>query len=293
MNIPFSNRCKEEVKMKIRVYWYTTTLLLSMVPGVLLAQSSDYHAYVSDNFTASLGAMRSSNSFNFESDAIGDPGDDIDFDDSLNVSDHSTFFNGQIKWKFGSEQKWALSGQYFSNNAKGDAILTEDIEWDGLTFGEGTFVEAGVKVAVTRLFVGRNFIKSDQTEFGMGIGLHNLDMNVYIEGEAIVDDETTGVQRAEVGDNQPLPNIGGWYNYSPAKKWLIHARVDWISANIGDYDGTLWNASLGVGYQPWRHVGFDLYWQYFGIDLKVDKDDWKGGANMDYSGPVLGMTFSW
>ena len=92
---------------------------------------------------------------------------------------------------------------------------------------------------------------------------------------------------------QPLPNIGGWYNYSPAKKWLIHARVDWISANIGDYDGSLWNASLGVAYQPWRHVGFDLYWQYFGVDLKVDKDSWKGGANMDYSGPVLGMTFTW
>jgi hypothetical protein len=202
-------------------------------------------------------------------------------------------FNGHIKWKFGNEQKWALSAQYFSNNAKGDSILTKDVEWDGLTFGKGTYAEAGVKVAVTRLFVGRSFIKSEQTDFGMGIGLHNLDMSVFIEGEVIVDDETTGIQHAEVGDNQPLPNIGGWYHYSPAKKWLIHSKVDWISANIGDYDGTLWNASIGVAYQAWRHVGFDLYWQYFNINLKVDKDDWKGGADMSYSGPVLGMTFSW
>jgi hypothetical protein len=293
MDILLSNPCKENVKMKIRLYLYSAALLLSMMPGVLLAQDSDYHPYVSDNFTASLGAMRSSNSFNFESDTIGDPGNDIDFDDALNVSDHSTFFNGQVKWKFGSEQKWALSAQYFSNNAKGDAILTEDVEWDGITFGEGTFVEGGVKVAIARLFVGRNFFQNEQSEFGMGIGLHNLDMNVYIEGEVIVDDETTGVRRAEVGGSQPLPNIGGWYNYSPAKKWLIHARLDWISANIGDYDGSLWNSSLGVAYQPWRHVGFDLYWQHFDIDLKVDKDDWKGGANLTYSGPVLGMTFSW
>ena len=293
MNIPFSKPCKEKVKMKIRFYLYFAALLLSTAPGVLLAQADDYHPYVSDNFTASLGAMRSSNSFNFESDAIGDPGDDIDFDDSLNVSDHSTFFNGQIRWKFGKEQKWALSAQYFSNNAKGDAVLTEPIEWDGYTFEEGTFVGAGVKLAVTRLFIGRNFIKSEQTEFGIGIGIHNLDMSAYIEGEAVLEGEPQGLQRVKVGDNQPLPNIGGWYNYSPAKKWLIHARVDWISANIGDYDGTLWNASLGVAYQPWRHVGFDLYWQYFGVDLKVDKDDWKGGVNMDYSGPVVGMTFSW
>jgi hypothetical protein len=279
--------------MKAHFYLYSVALLLSMGPGVLLAQSSDFHPYISDRFTVSVGAMRSSNSFNFESDAIGDPGDDVDFNDSLNVSDHSTFLNGQIKWKYGDEQKWALAAQYFRNKATGDAILTDDIEWEGLTFEEGTNVGAGVKLAVTRLFVGRNFIKNDQTEFGMGIGLHNLDLTVYIEGEAIVDGETTGFQRAEESENQPLPNIGGWYNYSPAKKWLIHARLDWISAEIGNYDGSLWNASLGVAYQAWRHVGFNVYWQYFGLDLKVDKNDWKGGANMDYSGPVLGMTFTW
>ena len=95
MNIPFSKPCKEKVKMKIRFFLYLAALLLSTAPGVLLAQASDYHPYVSDNFTASLGAMRSSNSFNIESDAIGDPGDDVDFDDSLNVSDHSTFSMGK------------------------------------------------------------------------------------------------------------------------------------------------------------------------------------------------------
>ena len=291
--MPFSESPNEKVKMKTRFHLYCLALLLSVTPSVLLAQDGNYHSYVSDTFTVSLGAMRSSNSFNFESDALGDLGDDIDFDDSLNVSDHSTFFNGQIKWKFGAEKKWALSAQYFSNNAKGDATLTEPIEWDGYTFEEGTFVGSGVKLAVTRLFVGRNFIKTEQTEFGIGAGLHNLDISAYIEGEAVLDGEPQGVKRYPVGDNQPLPNIGGWYNYSPAKRWLIHARLDWISANIGDYDGSLWNASFGVAYQPWRHVGFDLYWQYFGLDLKVDKDDWKGGADMSYSGPVLGLTFSW
>jgi hypothetical protein len=91
--------------MKIHFYLYSLAMLLSMAPGVLLAQAGDYHPYISDRFSASLGAMRSSNSFDFESDAIGDPGDDIDFDDSLNVSDNSTFINGHIKWKFGNEQK--------------------------------------------------------------------------------------------------------------------------------------------------------------------------------------------
>ncbi|MDX2419238.1 MAG: hypothetical protein QNK19_17400 [Xanthomonadales bacterium] len=268
-------------------------LFWAMSPSMLMAQDYDYHPVLSDNFTASLGFMRSSNAFKLESDVTGELGDNIDFDDALDVSDHSTFFNGQLRWKFGSERKWSIAGQYFSNSANGDAVLEEDIEWDGLTFREGTFVESEVKLAVTRVFIGRSFFKNDQNDFGLGIGIHNLDISAYVEGEAIINDESTGVQREEVDANQPLPNIGGWYNYSPAKNWLLHARVDWISANIGDYDGSLWNASAGVGYQAWRNVGFDLSWQWFGLDLKVDSDDWRGRTKMTYSGPVLAVNFSW
>ena len=279
--------------MKNGLYFCLFGIVLLSAPGTLLAQDYDYHPALSDRFTATLGAMRSSNAFKAESDVLGDPGDDIDFDDRLRVSQHSTLFNGQVRWKFSKQKKWSLAGQYFSNKAEGETELLEDIEWDGLTFREGSFVKAGVKLAVTRLFIGRSFIMNDRNDFGAGIGIHNLDMELFIEGEVAIDDETTGFQRGEVGDNQPLPNIGAWYNFSPAKKWLLHARVDWISANIGDYDGTLWNTNVGVNYQAWRHIGFDLSWQYFNLNLKVDKSDWKGQADMTYSGPVLAITGNW
>ena len=114
-----------------------------------------------------------------------------------------------------------------------------------------------------------------------------------IEAEVIVDDETTGVQKVEAGDSQILPNIGTWYNFSPSKRWLLHSRVDWISAKIGDYDGGLWNVSAGINYQAWRNVGIDLSWQYFNLHVDVDKTGWVGSANMTYNGPVLAVTFAW
>jgi len=279
--------------MKYRLGLYLSILILTVAPGAVLAQDYDYHPALSDSFNAYLGWMRSANSFDLESDSISGKGDDIDFDDSLDVSDHSTFFNGQLRWKFGNEGKWSLWGQYFSNNAKGRAELEDDIEWNDLTFQKGTFVESSVKLSVTRAFFGRSFLKNEQHDFGLGIGIHNLDISAYIQGEAKINGETTGVRRGDVGANQILPNVGGWYFYSPARNWLLHGRVDWISANIGDYDGGLWNASAGVSYQAWRHVGFDLSWQYFDLHLKVDSDDWKGRTKMTYSGPVLALVFGW
>ena len=268
-------------------------LVLSSFSGAVLAQDYDYHPALSDSFTAYLGAMRSSNSFKIRADSLAERGDDIDFDDKFDVSDRSTFFNGQLRWKFGNEKKWSLWGQYFSNNATGNAVLDSDYEWQDVIFREGTFVEAGTKLAVSRLFFGRSFFKNAQNDFGLGIGVHNLDLSAYVKGEVLVNDVSTGDKRVSVSANQPLPNVGGWYNFSPARNWLLHARLDWIGANVGDYDGDLWNASAGIGYQAWRHVGFDLSWQYFNLDLSVDSNKWAGSMDLTYSGPVLAVTFGW
>lgn len=274
------------------------TAVFSLLTGSVYAQDDvEYHPALSDNLILGVGWFRSDNSFEIRADnpnrVIEPINEDIDFDDSLGVDQTSTLLNAQLRWKFGRQRKWSLWGQYFSNDANGEAVLEEDVEWQDVVFREGTFVGAGVKIEVIRLFVGRSFVKNEQHDFGIGAGLHNLDLETYIEGEILIDDDTTGFHRGDAEKSQPLPNIGAWYNFSPARKWMLHARVDWISANIGDYDGTLWNTNLGVNYQAFRHVGFDLSYQYFNLDLSVDKDDWKGGAEMIYSGPVVSMSFNW
>ena len=279
--------------MKQKINLSLCAIAIAIISGPALAEDYEYHPVISDSFSFVLGAMRSSNSFKLESDAFGDIGDVIDFDDSLHVDDSSTFLNAQFRWKFGKEKKWSLFGQYFGNNATGSVVLTKDIEWDGITFREGTNVESGVELDVWRVFVGRSFIRNERHDFGIGAGIHTLDMGAFVEGEIIIDDESTGFQRGDVGVSQPLPNIGAWYNFSPSKRWLLHARVDWISANIGDYDGALWNTSIGVNFQAWRHIGIDLSWQYFNVNVNVDSDDWVGGADLTYSGPVLGLTGTW
>jgi len=265
-----------------------------MFSGAVLAQDYDYHPGLSDNFTVILGAFKSDNAFKISAEgSIVERERRIDFAESVGVDKSSTLLDAQLRWSFGKNRKWTLSGQYFSNDATGEAVLTEDVEWQDVTFRDGTFVGAGVDIAITRVFVGRSFIKNEQHDFGVGIGVHNLDISVFIEGDIVVDDESTEFFRGEADNSQPLPNVGTWYNYSPARNWLLHGRVDWISANIGDYDGTLWNISAGVNYQVFRHLGIDLSYEFFNLNLAVDKSDWKGDVDMRYSGPVLSVTTSW
>jgi opacity protein-like surface antigen len=271
------------------------TLLYSLSPLALMADDYDYHPALTGKFLASLGAMKSSNSLELGARGSGsdNQGFDIDFDESLRVADSTTYFNGNLRWNFGSESKWSVWVQYFSNNAKGNVTLDEDIEWNDVIFEEGTYVGAGVRLAVTRLFFGRSFLKSERQEFGVGIGIHHLDISAFIEGEARLENSQSFFSKESVSAKAPLPNVGGWYYFSPARNWLLHARVDWIDASIGEYNGGLWNASTGVSYQFMRNMGINLSWHYFNLHGDVDKNSWNGSLDMTYSGPVVALDFAW
>jgi hypothetical protein len=46
-------------------------------------------------------------------------------------------------------------------------------------------------------------------------------------------------------------------------------------------------------YQPFEHVGFGLAYDYFRVDMDVDKSDWRGRLKTAQNGPFLSVNFSW
>jgi hypothetical protein len=275
----------------------TLIFLVSTVP-VSYAEEADrkdfeYHPLLTDEFTMSLGVYSSGAEYKLSASSDAEPLKErnIDFDKTLGVDDQTTLFHGMFRWRFG--EKWSLAGQYFRTNASGEAVLTDNIEWNDLLFREGTSAAAGVKTSVSRLFMGRVFSKGPQHELGAGVGLHNLKIDAFIEGEVLLNDGTSAFRKSSVASNAPLPNIGAWYMYSPARRWLVTSRIDFMTANIGDYDGTLVNGSIGVNYQTSRLFGIGLAYQYFSLDVGVDKSNWQGKVNLSYHGPVFSLTASW
>lgn len=274
----------------------------SSVPAALLlfslqtaaAQDYDFHPALSDRFLFTTGAFKSDSALKVSASGSLDINrSEIDFGNTIGVDEKTTIFNGQLRWQLGQEQKWSLWGQYFKNSSTGTASLEKDVEWQGDTFLAGTSVGGGVRIEVIRGFIGRSLIRKPQHDLGIGAGLHSLKLAAFIEGQAVLEDGTAKFRQDDASTTAPLPNLGLWYNYSPARNWLLHARFDWLSASIGDYDGTFWNNSIGVDYQFARHFGVDLSYQFFDIDLDINKSDWKGGVNLTYKGPVLSLTANW
>jgi len=265
--------------------------LFAAATNTAFAQDEDsYHPFLTDQFNIGLGGFWPKKGFEIQVDGTT-PGDLIDFDETARFNDSEATGSLTFRWNFG--EKWSFWTQAWQVDSRGETRLDEDVDWGDLTFKEGTFARAGTDLSVVRLFFGRRFWTKPGHEFGAGIGAHWMELGAFLEGEIIVNDNSTGFQRGAVDANIPLPNIGAWYNYSWSRRWMLRTRLDWLQVSIGDYSGGLWNAAAGIHYQPFKHIGFGLEYNNFILDVDVDKNDWHGGVELRQNGPRFSVTASW
>ena len=277
--------------MKVLVQLIAIAFFLCLFSNPIAAQTADdYHPFLSDKFYLEIGAFWPKVDFNLRVDGR-EPEEEIDFDEALHLEDYQTAGSINFRWNFG--EKWSFWGQAWTTDTSGGAVLEEDVEWEDIIFKEGTFAKGGVELDVVRAFVGRKFDLPPQHELGLGIGLHWMNLDTYLEGEIIIADNTTDFHRASVSAGFPLPNIGAWYMYSWSPKWLFQARVDWLSATVGNYSGGLWDAQAGINYQAFENIGFGLYYSGFVLDLDVDKSDWRGTTELAQAGPMFTVYATW
>jgi hypothetical protein len=269
----------------------SVALCLVFPPLTVFAQeSAEAHPLLNAKFTLGLGAFSPQKQFKIRVDGSS-PSEEIDFDEVLGFDDSEITGAMSFRWRFG--EKWSITGQHWAVDSQGGAVLIEDVEWNDIVFKEGTFANAGLKTTVTRVFFGRTFKTGPNYEFGLGAGLHWMEWNAFIEGEVIVNEDTTEFQRGAVDAAVPLPNFGGWYMYSWSPKWIATAGVDWLSVSFGDYSGGLWNARAGINYQAFKHIGIGLSYNNFTLDVDVDKSDWHGRLETRQQGPRLEFTATW
>lgn len=267
-------------------------VLLAGVGPVHAQSSPERHPALDNPFFFSIGAF-----INDKEVKVGVRGstvvidDEIDFDDKWRFGNDETSIAAELKWRFG--EKWSLGTQFFSTDDDSRAILDEDVVWGDYTFREGTNVGAGIAVDVARIFFGRKFLEGPRHELGAGIGFHWMKIDAYLDGEAFINDESTGARRESVNAAAPLPNLGLWYQYAFSSRWLAGTRVDWLDVDFDEYAGQLLNGAVSINYMPIEHLGVTFSYQYFALDVDIDKRGWRGGVDFTYRGPFLSLTATW
>jgi len=280
--------------MKPRKFQIQIFLLMFLAAATVSAPNAggpdSYHPFLTSKFRLGIGVFTPLKRFNIQVDG-SDPGNEIDFNEALDHKESESTPALSFSWRY--SKNWLLAGEYWSVGSRNSAVLPEDIEWEDYKLLAGSFVESEVDTSIVRVFFGRSFLQdSPEQEFGLGAGLHWLEINAFIEGDF---DDGTSIEfkRENVSAEFPLPNIGAWYMYSWSPKWMASASLDWLSVSIGAYSGGLLNGQIGVNYQISEIFGLGLSYSIFDTDIDVDKTDWHGAIETSQQGPLLLLTATW
>ena len=246
------------------------------------------HPLLSNGFSADVGVFfpRRTLALSVDGTITGEH-IEIEYDKAFGLGNADETTAVELAWRFG--EKWSFLGQYFKSTYGKTKVLNEDIEWEDIVFGAGSSVTFSGGFQLTRFFVGRQFATDLRHNLGVGGGIHWLDIGSAIEGTAIVNGAPM-TERRSARIEGPLPNIGAWYKYSITPRWAFRSRLDLFSASIDRYDGYLINAGAGVNYQAWEHIGFGLSYNYFELDVDVDKTEWRGDIETIYRGLFVSVT---
>jgi hypothetical protein len=267
-------------------------LLIAGTNLVHAQESGNIHPILTEKFVLDLGIFFPDRSFNINVDgSITGANPNIRFEDEFGLNPSDEVFSIDFGWRFG--KKWSLLTQYFQSSGARGAVLDEDIEWKDVVFGQGTSAVAGQEFRLVRVFFGRQFNTSERHDFGVGAGLHWLEIGAFIEGEIIVGGAANQFNRESVNVKAPLPNIGVWYRYSLSPKWAFRSRYDYLNADVGDFSGTMTNAALGLNYQMFENFGVGLNYNFFELDLGVTKPDWRGEVKSRYEGLFVFISAYW
>ncbi len=253
------------------------------------AETEDVHSYLENGFSLDIGIFYPDRHMDLRvNGSLTGINDEIHFDEGVRLKRADDTFSAQLSWRF--RDRWSVIGQYFKFSDTQRAVLTEDIEWGNVVFGAGSSAAIGSDFSLSRIFFGRHFDTSNAHEFGIGGGLHWLDIGAFIEGEILINGTPAGARRS-VSADAPLPNIGAWYDYSISPRWAFRSRVDLLSADVGDYDGLLVNFAVGLNYQVFEHAGVGLNYNYFKLDIGIDKSGWRGDIETVFKGIYVYASF--
>ena len=272
----------------------TTTLVVCMfcIAGPQLtvaAESEDVHPYLERGFSLDVGVFYPDRELDLRiNGSIAGINDEIDFDKRRQLKSGGDIFATELSWRF--RGRWSFVGQFFSSADSRRAVLEEDIEWGNVVFGAGSNAAIGTDFTLTRIFFGRQLDTSKSHDIGIGGGIHWLSIGAFIEGEILINGMSAAARRS-VSAEAPLPNIGAWYKYSISPRWALRTRLDLLSADVGDYDGLLLNVALGVNFQAFEHFGIGLNYNYFELDVSIDKSGWRGNVETTYDGAYVYASF--
>ena len=206
------------------------------------------------------------------------PGTEINAEDDLGLDDFQLLPQVELTLLPGERHLIRLSR--FAIDRSAATHLEKNISFDDQDYLVGERVDSILNLTMFGLTYGYRFIVAPRGEISASFGIQIAD----VEANAVV--RSRVVRESESGV-APLPLLGleGRFDFSP--RWSMEARVQYLTVNETDVDGSILDARLGVTWRMNPYLLFGLGYRTFQIDVNSADEDTPGFVDLTVSGPLL------
>lgn len=235
------------------------------------------HPMMSDTWFIGVGALWADSNVTGSLNRGRLAGAIIDFEDDLGLDEEN--FIGTLTLRARFFERWLFEAEYFKLDRDNERTISRTIDWGNQTIPIDAAVESAFDIEDTRVSVGYSFFKTKDKEVGVGIGAH------VTRFEASLSSPLIGGQAA--AETAPLPFLTLYARMALTDRWLLNIRVDRLSLDTGDIDGSVFSSGTEFVYQPWRHFSIALGYRDINYQISSTSEDWNGKAQIQQSGPIL------
>jgi hypothetical protein len=205
-------------------------------------------------------------------------GTEVSAEDDLALDDSQFLILGELTLLPGDRHLVRLSGLTTRRSAQ--TVLSRRIVFEDDVYFRGERVESELNLTMFGLTYGYRFLASERAEIAASFGIQvaEVEANVVVPSRVVRDSEN-GVA--------PLPLIGleGRYDFTP--QWSAEARVQYLTANIEDVDGSIMDARIAATWRTNPHLVLGLGYRSFTININSQNESTPGLVDMKIAGPTL------
>jgi len=216
-------------------------------------------------------------------ESLTEQGTEISAEDDLGLDDTEFLVQGELTLLPGEHHLVRLNGMATRRSA--EKIIDTTIDFDDETYLPGERVSSELNMTMVGLTYGYRFLVKDRGELTgtFGIQITEVEANAVVRSRVVRDSEN-GIA--------PLPLVGLEGRFDLSSRWSAEARVQYLSVDIEEVDGTITDARFALTWRKNPHLVFGLGYRSFTVEVDSRNEDTPGLVDMSIDGPLLFMRAS-
>ena len=198
------------------------------------------------------------------------------------ASEGSGLAFAELAWR--PFDRHSFRAAWFDHDRSTRRTLSEDVDYGNAVYPVGATLDGRLAVRVFEFDWTYWAWLSRRNAFGPVLGIVRIGVDTSLAGVIDVEDIGHVELEAKAGESLVAPKAGLSYVHAFDEHWRVTADVGTFERSFGAGDARIWDASIGLEWNPYEHWGLALRHARTRIDADVSRDGYAGNAEVGFGG---------